>query len=53
MDTTKHTVTIPISDYNELLNKSNDIDISRKHFELLYAEGIEIVGGLNLTKNPK
>lgn len=52
METEKHTVTIPISDYNELIGfkevlKNNP---AAKHLELLYRKGL--LSNLNLEKEP-
>lgn len=52
MDATKHTVTIPIADYNELVNNANVQHNAISHFQLLTRESIEIVGDLDFSKKP-
>lgn len=52
MDTSKHTITIPISDYNELIAKSLDEKNENiiKHLRLLGRKGI--LGEMNFEKPP-
>lgn len=52
MDTTKHTVTIPISDYNELSNNESSEVNALRHFELLVKEGINFIGDIDVKKRP-
>lgn len=56
MDVSKHTVTIPMSDYTSLISDSDRIKVItvslRAHLELLVKSGLNIPG-MDLTRIPK
>jgi len=53
MDNSKHTVTIPIADYNELQSSATNKDAFVAHFTALAQNGFEFIGNIDVNKKPK
>ena len=53
MDKSKHTVTIPFEDYNELISQEDMYILFKEHFQVMINAGIFKSGSFDLTKKPK